>query len=187
MSLADSPSFSVEEPSPRFPTTARHGHAQKASTEAAQGTDTAATARQQPIARMAYVVNSIKAGFRKLGAGVLVQTADQGQGNGARGRQRTHAYIEPSARREGGKVLGVKRKARSFERENSFEFYLSTLPKVDPVDRTVNWLFSSDHHPRSREREEEPGSLDVNGRMRHQRLDAIKVDATHPPRPFPAH
>ena len=148
--------------------------------------------RQQPRARMAHVVNSIKAGFRKLGGGVLVADgAAQGHAK-ASNQSRPHAYVEASAsrenregermygvRREGGKLLGVKRKTRRFEREgSSFDVYLSSLPKMDPVDRTVNWLFSSDQPPRSREREERETSFAVNDRKRHHRLNTLRVN-TH--------
>ena len=103
---------------------------------------------RQPVvpaaARMATVVNSIKEGFRKLGAGVLAE----GSGAGTRTRRRPNVKNSTTTpanavRREGGNVLGVKRKAKVLERQSSFELYLSSLPRVDPVDRTVRWLF---HH-----------------------------------------
>ena len=117
-----------------------------------------------PVARMAYVVNSIKAGFRKLGAGVL--TSDAQASGGARARRRTNAYTGTGGgggdsgaafggRRAGGNVIGVKRKPlRGIENQNSFEVYLSGLPKVDPVDRTVNWLF---HQSESGQRSDDEG------------------------------
>ena len=114
--------------------------------------------------RMAYVVNSIKEGFRKLGGGRGLAS----DGHHARtGRRRSpfinHGQITENlapdgrkyARREGGNLWGVKRKVKGGEREVSFEMYLSSLPKADPVDRTVHWLFH--HHG------EEAGSRDHEG------------------------
>ena len=126
-----------------------------------------------PVARMAFVVNSIKAGFRKLGAGVL---ASEGHisGSGGRGRRRPNAQTaagyatggdggaSAARRRAGGNVLGVKRKAREFDDQSrSFEVFLSSLPKADPVDRTVNWLFHQHHPPEEevKERRKRGGHL----------------------------
>ena len=50
---------------------------------------------------------------------------------------------------QGGQILGVRRKRRTgvvsrnqmIERKSSFEMYLSTIPKLDPIDRTVGWVY----------------------------------------------
>lgn len=50
---------------------------------------------------------------------------------------------------QGGQILGVRRKRRTGvvsknqtnERKSSFEMYLSTIPKLDPIDRTVGWVY----------------------------------------------
>ena len=55
-------------------------------------------------------------------------------------------------RRHGGHVSGVRRKrgllaehgsagTSEAKRKTSFELFLSTLPKLDPIDRTVGWVF----------------------------------------------
>ena len=49
-------------------------------------------------------------------------------------------------RRQGGQILGAKRKAgarhgQQDERKSNFELYLDTIPRLDPVDRTVGWVF----------------------------------------------
>ena len=150
-------------------------HLQRSSQEAAPpppGAGAGATA----TTRMAYVVNSIKEGFRKLGAGRGLAS----DGHHARaGRRRSpftnHGQITENlapnggkyARREGGNLWGVKRKVKGGEREVSFEMYLSSLPKADPVDRTVHWLFH--HH------DEEAGSRDHEGH-RERNIASIRGD-----------
>ena len=125
--------------------------------------------------RMAYVVNSIKEGFRKLGAGRML--ASDGHNAGAARRRpplANHGQItENSApdggkyavRREGGSLWGVKRKVKGGEREISFEMYLLSLPKADPVDRTVHWLFH--------QHDEEVGSRDYEG-QRERNIASIR-------------
>lgn len=121
-----------------------------------------------PVARMAYVVNSIKAGFRKLGAGVL----PDGVHGAAKRRTNAYAGATPATaeRRIGGNVLGVKRKAKCLENQSSFEVHLSSLPRSDPVDRTVNWLYHQ-HQPCSRRRREEGGGC----RMKQTQSDVRQV------------
>ena len=130
---------------PRLPQTTQHAYGGEKDTHR----QTAA-----PVARVAYVVNSIKAGFRKLGAGVLADSV-----HGAT-KRRTNAYAGATPatgqRKVGGNVLGVKRKAKGLENLSLFELHLSSLPRVDPVDRTMNWLFHQ-HQPSSRRRNEEGG------------------------------
>lgn len=120
-----------------------------------------------PVNRMAYVVYSIKAGFRKLGAGRLT---DGGHG-AARRRTNVYAGATPAngARRVGGNVLGVKRKAKCLENQSNFEMYLSTLPKVDPVDRTVNWLFHQHQPEAERQRRDTP-----TGRLGRCQVNSLK-------------
>ena len=110
--------------------------------------------------RMAYVVNSIKEGFRKLGAGVLASDhharASRRRPAGLLNGENLAAGANGNgARRAGGNVWGVKRKVKGLEKQSSFDVYLSSLPKADPVDRTVHWLFH--HH-------DEAGSHDQEGR-----------------------
>ena len=128
--------------------------------------------------RMAYVVNSIKEGFRKLGAGRGLA----GDGHHVRAPRRrpplaNHGQITENlapdggkyARRDGGHLWGVKRKVKGGEKEVSFETYLSSLPKADPVDRTVHWLFH--HH------DEEAGSRDHEG-QRERNIASITGDVS---------
>ena len=135
---------------------------------------------------MAYVVNSIKEGFRKLGAGRVLAS----DGHHTRAARRRPPLANPEqitenlapgggkyARREGGNLWGVKRKVKGEEREINFEMYLSSLPKADPVDRTVHWLFhhhdeeaGSRDHEAQRERNIASISGDVSGRQLHTAL-----------------
>lgn len=144
---------------PRLPQTSQHAYGRDKDPHR----QTAA-----PVARVAYVVNSIKAGFRKLGAGVLADGV-----NGTTNR-RTNAYAgatpATAQRKVGGIVLGVKRKAKGLENLSLFEVYLSNLPRVDPVDRTVNWLFHQ-HQPCSRRRHREGDG----SRVKHGRSDVRQV------------
>lgn len=130
---------------------------------------------RQPVAKMAYVVNSIKAGFRWLGAGRQLTTDE----NTAPKRRRHRVDVGGiGGRRSGGNVWGVKRKARNgdVDEEMSFDVFLSSLPKVDPVDRTVNWLFSSDVAEESRDREDhETDVCGYAGRRVHRHPRLLQV------------
>ena len=151
-------------------------HLHRTSEQAAPNGATATT-------RMAYVVNSIKEGFRKLGAGRVLAS----DGHHARRRPTliNHEQITENlapdggkyaVRREGGNLWGVKRKVKGGEREISFEVYLSSLPKADPVDRTVHWLFhhhdeDAGSHVHEGQRERNIASIgDVSRRQLHTAL-----------------
>ena len=148
--------------------------------------------RAQPGAttttRMAYVVNSIKEGFRKLGAGVLASDSHHVRTARRRPPLINHGQITDNlapdggkyVRRAGGNVWGVKRKVKGGE-EMSFEMYLSSLPKADPVDRTVHWLFH--HH------DEEAGSRDHKSQRERNITSIIDARSTqlHTTLRHPAH
>ena len=91
-------------------------------------------------------VDSIKEGFRKI----------SNYKDSAKRKetvvQRQSVVISPEKRRAGGIVLGAKRKGgrgpsgelevgHSNKRKTSFEMFLTTLPKCDPVARTEGWLY----------------------------------------------
>ncbi len=89
-------------------------------------------------------VDSIKEGFRKI----------SNYKDSAKRKevvvQRQSEVISPERRKAGGIVVGVKRKCgvpsgevghSHSKRKTSFEMFLSTLPKCDPVVRTEGWLY----------------------------------------------
>ena len=123
--------------------------------------------------RMAHVVNSIKEGFRRLGAGRLASdgnyprtarrwpllATDNGRETGRNLAADGGNYV---SRRVGGKVWGARRKVKGVEKEMSFEMYLSSLPKSDAVDRTVHWLFHQLHEEKEAESRDHESQREKN-------------------------
>ncbi len=89
--------------------------------------------------RLAFV-DSIKEGFRKI---TIYNSSAKKKDNA---QKRPTELSSPERRRVGGLVMGIKRKKALPNSETepptrSFELFLSSLPKCNPVDRTVGWVY----------------------------------------------
>lgn len=88
-------------------------------------------------------VDSIKEGFRKIS---IYNSSTKRKENVLK---RPAEVASPDKRRAGGLVMGIKRKKAIIPPNaetgqpctRSFEGFLSSLPKCNPVDRTVGWVY----------------------------------------------
>ena len=100
----------------------------------------------------ASYVDSIKVGLRKISSYKDSSGSARRKETVSLSRKQTQEpFVVSEERRPGGIVVGVKRKKErsrgeancegTASKKTSFEMFLLTLPKCDPVDRTVGWVY----------------------------------------------
>ena len=105
----------------------------------------------RPLNHLSFAscVDSIKEGIRKLSGckdenrkppARKIAVAAGAEGHPLQEHRQMRATVQ------GGQILGVKRRrgashAGPDKRKSSFEMYLSSIPTLDPIDRTVGWVF----------------------------------------------
>jgi hypothetical protein len=86
-------------------------------------------------------VDSIRDNFRRI-SGINKHGSSKRRGEDSPRKERVQVVEEVS-----NGVSQSNQRNRHHRRKSSFELFLSTIPKIDPVDRTVGWvMMQPDNH-----------------------------------------